>query len=171
MGYFCVIKGKGENKMKKYFVVFLVLMMAFAFAVPAAAKGNGPDTGNGVACGGNSTRGNSSVNNQNGSVNGQAQQGKRNTFAVTGTIVSIGTDTVTIDAVRGNKLVQPYLGSSITLTVTSQTRYLYNDGTSVTSISLSDLKVDQPVSVNGIFKNGVWSVLRITVGASLNCLP
>jgi hypothetical protein len=144
--------------MKKMLVLLVVLMLTFAMVIPAAA-GNGP--GGGGNGGGSGT----------GPGTGQEQQGTRGTFAITGTIAAIGTNTVTINVSRGNKLVQPYLGTQVTVTVTSGTRYLYKDGTTITTIGFADLKVGQPVSVNGILANNVWTVSRITVGASLSCLP
>jgi hypothetical protein len=142
--------------MKKMLVLIVILMLTFATVIPAAA-GNGP--GGGGKDGGT------------GSVTGQGQQVTRGTFAITGTIATIGTNSVTINVTRGNKLVQPYLGTQVTVTVTSGTRYLYKDGTTITTIGFADLKVGQPVSVNGILVNNVWTVSRITVGASLSCLP
>jgi hypothetical protein len=88
-----------------------------------------------------------------------------------GKIAAIGTNTVTIDVIRGNKLVQPYIGSQVTVTVTSRTRYLYKDGTTTRPIGFADLKVGQKDSVNGTVANNVWTVSRITVGAALSCLP
>jgi hypothetical protein len=76
-----------------------------------------------------------------------------------------------MNVVRGNKLVQPYLGTELTVTVTSRTRYLYKDGTTTSAIGFADLKVGQPVSVNGRVVNTIWTTSRITVGASLSCLP
>jgi hypothetical protein len=143
--------------MKKMLVLLVVLMFTFAMVIPAAA-GNGP--GGGGNGGGSGT----------GSGTGQGQRGTRGTFAITGTIAAIGTNTVTINVSRGNKPVQPYLGTQVTVTVTSGTRYLYKDST-ITMIGFDDLKVGQPVSVNGILANNVWTVSRITVGASLSCLP
>jgi hypothetical protein len=146
--------------MKKMLVLLVVLMLTFALVIPAAA-GNGPGgggKGNGTGSG-------------TGSGTGQGQQGTRGTFAITGTIASVGTSTVTINVVHGNKLVHPYLGTQVTVTATSQTRYLYKDGTTSTTIGFADLKVGQPVSVNGTAANNVWTVTRITVGASLSCLP
>ena len=144
--------------MKKMLVLLVVLMLTFAMVIPAAA-GNGP--GGGGNGGGNGT----------GPGTGQGQQGTRGTFAITGTIAAIGTNSVTINVTRGNKLVQPYLGTQLTMTVTSGIRYLYKDGTTITTIGFADLKVGQPVSVNGILANNIWTVSRITVGASLSCLP
>ena len=140
--------------MKKMLVILVLLLIAFAVVIPAAA-GNGP--GGGGKGGGSGT--------------GQGQQGTRGTFAITGTIASIGTNTVTIKVVRGNKLVQPYLGTELTVTVTSRTRYLYKDGTTTSAIGFADLKVGQPVSVHGTLAENVWTTSRITIGASLRCLP
>lgn len=142
--------------MKKIVILFVVLVMVFAFTIPASAGGFGPGGGNGSG----------------GTVSGsgQGQQGTRSTFAMTGTIAAIETNTITIEVIRGNKLVQSYLGTQVTVTVTSRTRYLYKDGTT-TSIGFADLQVGQKVSLNGTLANNVWTVSRITVSASLSCLP
>ncbi|MDP3186232.1 MAG: DUF5666 domain-containing protein, partial [Anaerolineales bacterium] len=84
---------------------------------------------------------------------------------------AIGSNTVTIQVYRGNNLVKPYIGQQLTVTVTSATRYLFKGGTTTTPITLTDLKVGDPVSANGTVANGVWTTKRITVGASLSCLP
>jgi hypothetical protein len=143
--------------MKKIVILFVVLVMVFAFTIPASAGGNGPGGGNGS--GGTDTGG------------GQRQHGTRGPFAMTGTIAAIGTKTVAIEVIRGNKLVQPSLGTQVTVTVTSRTRYLYKDNTTTTTIGFAGLQVGQQVSVNGTLANNVWTVSRITVGALLSCLP
>jgi hypothetical protein len=157
-----VKKNKGEYNMKRIVILFIVLVMVFAFTIPASAAGNGPGGGNGS--GGNGSGG-------TGTDKGQGQQGTRGTFTMTGTIAAFGTNTVTIEAIRGNRLVQPSLGTQVTLTVSSRTRYLYKDGTTITTIGFADLQVGQQVSVNGTVTNNVWTVSLITVGASLSCLP
>jgi hypothetical protein len=147
--------------MKKIIVLLMVLILAFAVVIPVSAGG-----GNG---GGNGGGGNGS-GGSTGSGGDQVRQGPPGTFAITGTIASIGTNTVTIDVVRGNKLAQPYFGIRIPVTVTSRTRYVLRDSTT-TNITITDLKVGQPVSVNGTVANNIWTASRITVGASLSCLP
>jgi hypothetical protein len=147
--------------MKKIIVLLVILALGFAWITPASASGNGP-----VANGNGNESGAGPV-----TKTGQAQQGPRGTFAITGAIVAIGTNTVTIDVLRGNKVVQPYLGTQLTLTLTSKTRYVLRDGTSTTKITFADLKVGQSVSANGKVANNIWTTSRITVGASLSCLP
>jgi hypothetical protein len=142
--------------MKRIVILIVVLVMVFAFTIPVAAGGNGPGVGNGSG--------------GSGSGSGQGQQGARSIFAMSGTIAAIGPNTVTIDVIHGNKLVKPYLGTQVIVTVTSQTRYLSRDGTTTTTIGFSDLQVGQQVSVHGSVANNVWIVSRITIGASLSCL-
>lgn len=132
--------------MKKTLVLLLVLIFAFAAVFPADAAGNNPGTG-------------------------QGQKGPRGTFAMTGYITAIGSNTVTIQVYRGNNLVKPYIGQMLTVMVTSSTRYIFKNGTTSTPIKFTDLKVGDPVSANGTVANGVWTTKRITVGASLSCLP
>ena len=100
---------------------------------------------------------------------------KRGPFSLVGKISAIDSanGTVTVTVLKGNKLVQPYLGQSIALRTTLKTRYLYKStATAVaTPITFADLKVGDPVSVNGTLANGVWTATRITVGAKLSCFP
>ncbi len=140
--------------MKKIGIFVVVLVMVFAFTIPAAADGYGGG-------GGNVTSSTST---------GQGQLGGRGTFVMVGTITSLGANTVTIDVVRGNKLVQPNIGTQITINVTPQTLILYRDGTTITIIGFADLQVGQRVSISGIAVNNVWTVYRITVGALLSCI-
>lgn len=99
----------------------------------------------------------------------------RGPFALVGTISTIdpATGTVTVNVLKGNKLVQPYLSQSVVLNTTASTRYLLKvSATAVaTRITFADLKVGDPVSVNGTLANGIWTATRITVGASLSCFP
>lgn len=133
--------------MKKLFVLLAVFALAFAAVTPAFAAGQGPGQGQG------------------------SQKGPRGTFALVGTISAIGSNTVTVQVIRGNNLVKPYIGQQLTVTVTAATRYLFKNGTTSTPITFADLKVGDPVSANGAVANGVWTAKRITVGASLSCLP
>jgi hypothetical protein len=147
--------------MKKIIVLLAVLALTFAVNTPASANGNGsggkgPGKGSGTGL---------------FSGTNQIQQGQNGAVTITGTIAAIGTDNVTINVVGGNKLVQPYLGTPLNLAVTSNTSFLLRDGTTVTIIALMDLKVGQAVSANVTVINNIWTASRITVGASLTCLP
>jgi hypothetical protein len=152
--------------MKKTIVLLLVLVLTFAVVIPASAGGNGPAGGNGNGYVAGNGKGSGS-----GSGSGSGQQSPRGTFAITGTITAIGTNNVTVTVIRGNKLVQPYIGTSVTVTVTPQTRYLYHTDTATTIIKFLDLKLGQSVSVNGTVADNIWTASRITVGAKLSCLP
>jgi hypothetical protein len=138
--------------MKKIAILFAVLVMVFAFTIPAAANGFGP--GGGM-----------------GSGTTQGQPGGRGTFVIVGTITDLGTNSVTIDVLRGNRLGQTYIGTQVTLTVTPQALFFSRNGTTITQINFAGLMVGQQVSVNGIIANTVWTVYRITTGALLSCLP
>ena len=122
----------------------------------------------GSDCGYGPLGGNGSAGSVSG--NGLGQKGARGIFDMSGTIAAIGTSTVTINVLHGNKLVQPYIGTQATVKVTSQTRYFYTDGTTTKTIGFADLQVGQPVSVHGTVADSLWTVARITVGASLSCL-
>ncbi len=95
--------------------------------------------------------------------------GPRSTFVLSGTITSLGFDTVTIRVVGGNYPVHPYRGQQLTVSVTGYTRYLVQQGTYAVPISFDALVIGQPVSVYGTYDNAVWSASRVTVGAQLLC--
>ena len=99
----------------------------------------------------------------------------RGPFALVGKISAIdaASGTVTVNVLKGNKLVQPFVGQSVVLKTTATTRYLLKTSATAvaTPIKFADLKVGDPVSVNGTLANGTWTAARITVGASLSCFP
>jgi hypothetical protein len=101
----------------------------------------------------------------------EAGQGPRGTFALVGNITAIGANSVTVKVVSGNNLIKPYVGKELTVTVTASTRYLLKNNGVVTAITFGDLKVGQAVSINGAAANNVWTANRVTVGASISCLP
>ncbi len=143
--------------MKKLLTILSVIVITFLIVTPVFAAGKGPTDGRNGAGSGSTVR--------------TEQKSPRGTFALTGTIAEVGTNYVTVNVLRGNKLVQPYISTQIKLTLTSNTRFLFTDGVTTTVISLADLQVDQTVSVNGLVVNDIWAATRITVGASLSCLP
>ena len=161
--------------MIKIVILIVVLVTVFAFTISASAGGNGPAGGVGSGDGTSPVGGLGPIGGNGSSVsgsgNGLMQQGTRGIFDMSGTIAAIGTSTVTINVLHGNKLVQPYIGTQVTVTVASQTRYLYRDSTTNKTISFADLQMGQPVSVHGAVADSLWTASRITVGASLGCLP
>lgn len=101
--------------------------------------------------------------------------GPRGTFNLVGRITAIDPilRTVTVKVLRGSLLVRPYLGSSITFYTTATTRYLLKTSPTTTAIAVTfdDLIVGKPVSVYGTLSNGIWTAIRITMGAKLTCFP
>ncbi len=149
--------------MKKITVLTLVVIMLALSVVPAFAKGNQPVdrvTGTGICTG-----------TQNGSGN---SFGVRTPYALSGTITAIDATahTVTVMVVCGNRQAQPFIGQNVTLLTTDGTRFLLRnaDGT-VTPISFDDLAEGQNVSSHGTLVDGVWTAVRVTSGALLNCQP
>ncbi len=145
--------------MKKLTVVTLLVIMLALSAVPAFAKGpvytnQGTPAGN---CGGM-----------------QIGFGVRTPYALSGTISALDgeTHTVSVTVACGNRLTQPYIGQDVTLQTSAATRFLLRnaDGT-VTPITFDDLAVGQNVSSHGTLVDGVWTAVRVTSGAHLNCLP
>jgi hypothetical protein len=94
-------------------------------------------------------------------------------FALVGKITEIDpvAKTVTVNVVRGNVLVKPFIGKTLVIQTTATTRFFYTDGVTTKVITFADLKVGDPVSANGKLANGVWTANRITEGAKLSCLP
>ncbi len=104
-----------------------------------------------------------------------AQRSPRGPFTLVGTIATIDpvAGTVTVNVLRGNLLVKPYLGKTLTLNTAVTTIYLYKATATATPvrITFADLKVGDPISVNGTLLSNVWTATRITVGASLLHYP
>lgn len=104
-----------------------------------------------------------------------AAGGARGNFTLVANITAIDpvSGTVTVSVLKGNKLIQPYINQSLVISTAAKTRYLYKSSTTAvpTTITFADLKVGDAVSVNGTLANSVWTAARITVGASLTCLP
>lgn len=144
--------------MKKFFVLTIVLVLLAVTVVPALAEGNG-----------NTWQG------WHGDKTGRPQYQVRNMpFALVGTIASLdpGAGAVTVTVACGNILVKPFYGKDVTLQTNALTRFLLrNPGSVATPITFADLAVGQKVSANGRMVNSVWTASRITVGASLTCLP
>ncbi|MBM3151155.1 MAG: hypothetical protein FJZ96_02945 [Chloroflexi bacterium] len=138
--------------MKKILLPMFVLILLAVSVIPVSAAGKGP-----------------------GGSGGVQQKSPRGTFAITGTVSAIDAvnGTVTVQALRGNKLVQPYLNTLVTVNTIAKTRYLYKSSltATATAITFADLEVGDPVSVNGLLANNIWTATRVTVGATLACLP
>ena len=154
--------------MKKFLVLTLVFALLTVTFVPALAAGGGT-TG-------------STGSNGNGNQGATGQGGSTSTttgsqlYALAGYIKAIDATkkTVTIDVLVGNRLLTSYITTDtetgwITVTVTATTRLLLSGGT---PIKFEDLKVNDPVSSNGILSTDasgalVWTATRITKGALL----
>ncbi len=118
--------------------LFVVLALALVFALANPALAAGPRGGN---------------------VTG--------TFSLAGKITAIEANTVTVQVVAGNALVKSYIQQTVPLITTETTRFLANNGTTVTAITLADLKVGDSISASGTLANNVWTASRITAGAKL----
>ena len=127
--------------MKRFSIFMLVLILSLTLVTPALAAGKSP-----VAKG---------------------------PFVLVGKISAIDpvAKTVTVQVLRGNALVKPYLTKTVVINTTVATRYQFTDGTTISTITFSDLVVGNAVSVSGNLVSSVWSATRITVGAKLSCLP
>jgi hypothetical protein len=158
--------------MKKALVILLAVTLLAVTFVPAYAGGNGPGRGGS----GGATTG---TGTGTGTGTQTRQKAPRGTFAFTGTITAISSDpisnarTVTVQVIAANFLAQPFIGTPVVVTVTDQTRFLLRTSTTSTAtvITFANLVIGQPVSVNGIVAGNIWTAQRITVGATLSCLP
>jgi hypothetical protein len=137
--------------MKKITVLIVTMVLLSISVIPAFASG-GPS----------------------GAGQGSQQGGPRGTIALVGEITAIDpvAHTLAVKVIKGNKLVQPYIGQEVEIATTLTTRYLLKaeDGTA-TLITFADLAVGDEISVNGRVLNNIWTARRITVGPDLNCLP
>ncbi|MCL4487009.1 MAG: DUF5666 domain-containing protein [Chloroflexi bacterium] len=90
-------------------------------------------------------------------------------FTLAGKITSIdaSSETITVQVQSGNFLVKPYLGKSVTLTASQDTRFLLKTASTTVPITFADLQVGQSVSASGVLSDGEWLLARVTVGAEL----
>lgn len=123
--------------MKRCVILLLVVVLVAGIAVPALAAGNRPP--------------------------------KRMPFNLVGLVSAVDTTaaTVTVEVVRGNRVVKPFIGKTVTVQVTAATRLLRRAEPEAVPITLADLKAGDAVSVHGVLSNDVWTASRITVGAEL----
>ena len=87
-------------------------------------------------------------------------------FRLTGTITAINplTKTVTVRVMNGNPLVQPYIGKTLKIQASVQTRYQLRQGTTLTSIKFANLTIGDHVTVNGMHREQAWNAWCFTVG-------
>lgn len=98
---------------------------------------------------------------------------KRQPFNLVGRITAVdtGAATVTVEVLRGNRVVKPFIGKTVTIRTDAATRFLKKTSTGVVPITLVDLQVGDAVSVQGRLAGDIWTANRITVGANLTSLP
>lgn len=127
--------------MKRLIILLLAGVIVAGIAAPALAAGNQPP--------------------------------KRMPFNLVGRITAVDTAaaTVSVEVLRGNRLVKPFIGKTVTVQVTTDTRLLRKAEPEAVPITLADLTVGDAVSGQGVLSNGVWTARRITVGAKLSGQP
>ncbi len=127
--------------MKRWWILLLAVAIVAGVAAPVLAAGNRPP--------------------------------KRMPFNMVGQITAVdtGAATVTVKVVRGNRVVKPFIGQTVTVQTDAATRFLKKTEAGVVPIALADLQVGDAVSVQGRLAGEVWTAYRITVGADLSHLP
>ena len=85
--------------------------------------------------------------------------------------VDAGAATVAVEVVRGNRVVKPFIGQTVTVQIDTATRFLQKTETGVVSIALADLQVGDAVSVRGRRAGEVWTAYRIHMRADLSQRP
>lgn len=93
---------------------------------------------------------------------------KRMPFSLVGRITAVDTEaaTVTVEVVRGNRPVKPFIGTMVTIQTDAATRLLKKTETGVVPIGLTDLQVGNTVSIRGSQVNGGWIAIRVMVRAN-----
>ena len=127
--------------MKRWLILLLAVVIVAGMAVPVLAAGNRPP--------------------------------KRMPFNMVGQITAVdtGAATVAVKVVRGNRVVKPFIGQTVTVQTDAATRFLKKTEAGVVPIALADLQVGDAVSVQGRLAGEVWTAYRITVGADLSQMP
>lgn len=93
------------------------------------------------------------------------------TFSLAGVITSIDGQTVTVHVLSGSPSVKAFIGKDLALQTTDGTRFLLKAESVTVPVTLAELQVGQSVSASGTVTNDVWTVLRITIGATLIHYP
>ena len=133
--------------MKKWLVLLVVSLLAIAAVIPVAAGTPNPHAN-------------------------AAATGSHGYFQLIGKITAFDTEanTVTVLVLRGNKLVKPFIGTEVTITVDTSTVFHFKKGTNATLTDLSGLVIGNPVSINGKIVDDVWTARLINMTASLKSL-
>jgi hypothetical protein len=100
-----------------------------------------------------------------GASQGQGSKHGRQLFALVGTITAIGSDTITVQVVDGNRFVWPYIGQGLTLTVqvTDSTRFFEWTPDGRVPITLADVAESDTTSIHGTVANDVFTANWVTV--------
>ena len=100
-----------------------------------------------------------------GGPGGSGGGGQPQLFALVGTITAIGSDTITVQVVDGNRFVWPYIGQGLTLTVqvTDSTRFFEWTPDGRVPITLADVAESDTTSIHGTVANDVFTANWVTV--------
>lgn len=90
-------------------------------------------------------------------------------FAVVGTVAAVGSDSITIQVLSGNKPVKPFVGQELVVQVDENTilrRWTEEGGV---PIALADVVVGEGVNANGTVAEETFVAARVTAGIPLYC--
>ena len=99
-----------------------------------------------------------------GGPGGNGGGGSRPLFALVGTITAIGSDTITVQVVDGNRFVEPYIGGELTVQLTGSTNYFEWDPDGRLPIDFDEVEVGDTTSIHGTVADDVFTADRVTVG-------
>jgi len=104
-----------------------------------------------------------------GGPGGSGGGGQPQLFALVGTITAIGSDTITVEVVDGNRLVWLYIGQELTVQVTGNTSFFewHSDGR--VPITFADVVVGDSASIHGTVASDVFTADWVTV--DVPCVP
>ncbi len=133
--------------MKKLLVLLVVPLLALAAVIPAAADLPNPHAN-------------------------QAAAAPHGNFQLIGKITAFDPEanTITVLVVRGNKMVKQFIGTELTITVTTTTRFHFKKGMNATPTGIDGLVVGDPVSINGKIVDDVWTARLVNMTASLKSM-
>jgi len=98
-----------------------------------------------------------------GGPGGNGGGGGRPLFALVGTITAIGSDTITVQVVDGNRFVEPYIGDVLTVQLTDSTGYFEWDPDGRLPIDFEDVTVGDTTSIHGTVVDGDFIADRVIV--------
>jgi hypothetical protein len=149
---------KGELSMnKRWTLLILAVLLVLVAASPALAAGPAHQNRH-------------EIQNRNKAGVDVGTMPGRPLFALTGTVASVGADSITVLVYNGNRFVKPYFGQELVVLVTENTRYWQWTPEGCVPIGFGDVQVGDTTSMQGLVSDETFTAQRVTVDVPC-CTP